>query len=556
MATPVIAALPLAPTRGDGPDDYMVEADAFTAALTPFSIQVNTAVSWMADTMAATLDYKNAAAASATASSNSATQAGMKVVAAAEQVALATTQAGNAATSASNAQTYAAAAQAAVGAPTLVGNKNKVLTVKADESGVLWRAVGQQIGDVMLSLNPPGAEYKLADGATYLQASYPDYIAKVGLIPPNPPTAYDSTLPALSTGFTKASMAMDGTGTYLVIGGVDSSSGVARLEPYKIVSGVATKLATIITTSTGYPYLSFSADGVYLAVAYGATSPYLEVYKRSGDSFTKLTLPALTQGGNSCTFSDDGVYLGITYNVSPYFAAYKRTGDTFTKLTTPVVGATALVGQMAVSADGVYWAISTGVSGPNLAVVKRTGDAFAVVTQVVGVNGAFSAMSMSKDGSYLACIVPNNPVAFIYKRSGDAFVYQQQVNNVNGTNAMSVMFSPDGKYLYSGDSAGFYVYRNVGETFGRLTGPGVVNAGSTSFLCGHFDPAYFKSFVVGYTQNGANLFMFKDTYPFNPLTEFQVPNFAATGGTPTTANTATNTLYPAVKAYVKMKEPA
>jgi len=56
-------------------------------------------------------------------------------------------------------------------------------------------------------------------------------------------------------------------------------------------------------------------------------------------------------------------------------------------------------------------------------------------------------------------------------------------------------------------------------------------------------------------ENGA-LAQFKDTYPFNPLTEFQVPNAAAANGTPSATNTSTNTLYPAVKAYVKMKEPA
>jgi hypothetical protein len=179
MATPVIAALPIAPTRGDGPDNYMVKADVFTAALPPFSIQVNTAVSWMADTIAATQGYKNAAAASATAADASYASAAAQVPLAAAQVALATTQANNAATSATAAQVAAAAAGAAAGLPTLMGKAKQVLTVKADETGVEWKASGQVIGDILFSASVPAANY-LQTRSIYSQSSYPALFAKLG----------------------------------------------------------------------------------------------------------------------------------------------------------------------------------------------------------------------------------------------------------------------------------------------------------------------------------------------------------------------------------------
>lgn len=78
---------------------------------------------------------------------------------------------------------------------------------------------------------------------------------------------------------------------------------------------------------------SFSYDSLYLAVAHD-TSPFVTIYKHSGDVFTKLTnpaiLPAYTSRGVS--FSHDSTYLVVSHNVSPYITIYKRSGDTFTKL--------------------------------------------------------------------------------------------------------------------------------------------------------------------------------------------------------------------------------
>ena len=75
--------------------------------------------------------------------------------------------------------------------------------------------------------------------------------------------------------------------------------------------------------------VSFSSDDTYLAVAH--TSPFLTVYKRSGDTFTKLTGIEHQQEGGGVSFSSDDTYLAVAHT-SPFLTVYKRSGDTFTKI--------------------------------------------------------------------------------------------------------------------------------------------------------------------------------------------------------------------------------
>ena len=62
---------------------------------------------------------------------------------------------------------------------------------------------------------------------------------------------------------------------------------------------------------------------MYLAVAH-ASSPYITIYKRSGDTFTKLSNPSSrpTGNGEGCAFSPDGMYLAVAHATSPYITIY------------------------------------------------------------------------------------------------------------------------------------------------------------------------------------------------------------------------------------------
>ncbi|MDP2696132.1 MAG: hypothetical protein Q8O87_02665, partial [bacterium] len=78
---------------------------------------------------------------------------------------------------------------------------------------------------------------------------------------------------------------------------------------------------------------SFSPDGTYLAIAHSAT-PFVTIYKRSGDTFTKLANPTdlPASHGQGASFSPDGTYLAIAHFTTPFVTIYKGAGGPVHKL--------------------------------------------------------------------------------------------------------------------------------------------------------------------------------------------------------------------------------
>jgi hypothetical protein len=299
MVTPVINALPAAPNRGDAPADFSSKADTFVAALPPFSIQVNTAVSWMADTMAATLDYKNAAAASANlaslAAQTAATQAALAASGGAAQVSLATTQAQNAAQSATNAQTYAAAAGSAAGIPTFTGHDAfDVLQINAAKTGVQWGKAGQSVGDILVTARAPGTTYALAGRVSYLQSAYPDLYSLLGAIA-------DTDRSTLTTAALNPSFPSDNIQSI-------ASSDVGNL----IIATVAGQLFCHTSTDGGVTWVRRAApfstsinieclNGVFVVGVTGSSSV---VYRTTdGITWTTQTLAAAQNGARISTIA-------------------------------------------------------------------------------------------------------------------------------------------------------------------------------------------------------------------------------------------------------------
>ncbi|KFE51136.1 WD40/YVTN/BNR-like repeat-containing protein [Pseudomonas syringae] len=173
MATPpVFDTFPPAPNRGDAPADFSQKADTFVAALPPFALKMNQAISWMSATMATVLDYRDAAALSAQAAAQSA-------VTASQAIGAAQAARDAAAASATAAQVAAAAAGAAAGLPAVIGHGGQALVAKLDESGFELKAIGQAIGDVLETTRTPDATYLLCD-TIYTRAAYPALFAIVG----------------------------------------------------------------------------------------------------------------------------------------------------------------------------------------------------------------------------------------------------------------------------------------------------------------------------------------------------------------------------------------
>jgi DNA-binding beta-propeller fold protein YncE len=132
-----------------------------------------------------------------------------------------------------------------------------------------------------------------------------------------------------------------------------------------------TKLANPATLPTDNGWgCAFDPTGTYLAVAHAA-SPYITIYKRSGDTFTKLANPdVLPIGiGRGCAFDPTGTYLAVAHEASPYITIYKRSGDTFTKLANPSTRPASHGMGCVFDPTGTYLAVAH-VSSPYITIYK------------------------------------------------------------------------------------------------------------------------------------------------------------------------------------------
>ena len=233
--------------------------------------------------------------------------------------------------------------------------------------------------------------------------------------------------------------------------------------------------------------ISFSSDDTYLAVAHDG-SPYLTVYKRSGDTFTKLT--GITAPAGNCygiSLSSDATYLAVAHYASPFITVYKRSEDTFTKITgiTAPTGETLASYDVAFSNDATYLAVAYRAS-PYLNVYKRSGDTFTKLTGITALAGQGKGVAFSNDATYLAVAYRASPYLNVYKRSGDTFtkLTVSQVPALSGyADGFSVSFSSDDTYLAVAHYASPFitVYKRSEDTFTKISGfeaPQEVNYGS------------------------------------------------------------------------------
>ena len=320
---PIYTPLPTPPSRLNNAAQFSSMADAFYGVMPTFGAQLNALASYSRETALAAMQSATDSAESASLAASKAqlatTNGAQQVTLAKAQADTAITQAQLAADARATAQAAAAAAQAAAGLPSLTGKAGKVLKVNGGATGIGWDHPAGT-GDVLLSgASLPAPAWEKCTGSLLGAGVYPALTALLG----------------------------------------------ASLNP-----DMRVKLADPAVLPTGQGNDSaFSPDGTYLAVVH-ATSPFLTVYNRSGDTFTKLADPAVLPAGNGkeCTFSADGTYLAVTVDISPYIDIYKRSGDIFTKL----AGLTTSPGgsnSVAYSPDGNYLVLGRPMS-PYLSIYK------------------------------------------------------------------------------------------------------------------------------------------------------------------------------------------
>jgi hypothetical protein len=120
------------------------------------------------------------------------------------------------------------------------------------------------------------------------------------------------------------------------------------------------------------------------------SSPFVSIYKRSGDTFTKVSNPATlpAAAGYGTAFSPNSTYLSVAHEQSPFITIYKRSGDTFTKLDNPATLPTGQGNGTAFSANGTYLAVAHNGS-PFITIYKTTlTDSIPSFTEISKANNA------------------------------------------------------------------------------------------------------------------------------------------------------------------------
>jgi WD40 repeat protein len=215
-----------------------------------------------------------------------------------------------------------------------------------------------------------------------------------------------------------------------------------------------------------------------------AHTPVLLIYKRTGDTFTKLDNPDDLPGSTlCCAFSTDSNYLAVgadDIGGEPIFV-YKRSGDVFTKLSGAFdVSADQFVFGVKFSPDGTHFAAASN-GGNYLYIYTQSGDTFTKVTDPADMPlAACRALDYSSSGTYLAVAAQNDAIGvvgknvWIYKNVAGTFTKVADPDHLLSAvdQAKSVAFSPDDSHLAYGIYGSPYtiVYKRSGDVFSLITG--------------------------------------------------------------------------------------
>jgi len=251
---------------------------------------------------------------------------------------------------------------------------------------------------------------------------------------------------------------------------------------YKRDGDTFTKIGNPDTLPTGNAYgVAWSSDDTYLAVGH-EYSPYITIYKRDEDVFTKLDNPAdlPTGNGNGLSFGYNDTYLAISHTTTPYITIYKRAGDVFTKLSNPAILPTGTGEGASFSPDGIYLAVAH-VTSPYVTIYKRTSDTFTkLANPAILPTGDAHDVAFSPDGVYLAVGHTNTPFITIYKRSGDTFTKLTNPADLPAGLTTGVAFAPNSTHLaVAHDTTPFFtLYKRGGDTFVKVDDPSPLPTGN------------------------------------------------------------------------------
>jgi hypothetical protein len=379
----------------------------------------------------------------------------------------------------------------------------------------------EEIGRVVYSYDdltaPEYDDNYVATGQTYLQSEYPELFGVLGLGKGELPGDKLPNPADLPTG-TGRGVAFSSDGTYMVVGHITTPF----ITIYKRSGDTFTKLAnpSDLPTGTGNG-VAFSTDDTYMAVAH-ATTPFITIYKRSGDTFTKLANPSDLPAGNSLSvaFGLDDTYMAVAHATSPFITIYKRSGDTFTKLANPS-DLPANTGQgVSFSSDGTYMVVGH-ITTPFITIYKRSGDTFTKLANPSDLPAnTGQGVAFSTDDIYMAVAHSTTPFINIYKRSGDTFTKLANPSDLPAGNSFSVAFGLDDTYMVVGHGTSPFItiYKRSGDTFTKLANPSSLPASNGNGVALSTNGTYM---AVAHSTSPF-ITIYKADYFFDAATEFAV----------------------------------
>ena len=255
-------------------------------------------------------------------------------------------------------------------------------------------------------------------------------------------------------------------------------------------------LASMIGIATNG--VALSSDATYLAFAQNSSSTSLSIYKRSGLSFTRLTNPVQPASSSRClAFSPSDEFLAVGSNTTPFVEVYQRSTDTFTKVTSTMTQPTADVASVAWSADNSYLMVGYLTNAPYLNIYNRSGTTFTLMTLTGGnPTGQVFGVAVSPDGTLFAAAHTSAPYITMYQRSGNTFTKLSDSFDFNpGANATSIAWSPDGMNLIVGTVSGsnYVLYKRRGTSFTRLAPAQTPPTGQTNGVAFNPNQNYFAA---------------------------------------------------------------
>ncbi|CAB5556293.1 Uncharacterized protein related to plant photosystem II stability/assembly factor [Pseudomonas putida] len=544
MATPVIKALPAAPTRSDGADDFAAKADTFVAALPPLVVQINSTSEWIGGQVAAAEGYKTAAAGSASAAADSASAANTAKLAAqqavtdaeqagAAQVELAQDQVALSVAAKDEAQAAAQAAGSAAGLPS-ERVPYSVLQVTSDGRSA-WGA-RDRIGEVVTAVKAQDASY-IQTGSVYLQASYPELFQLLGKI--TTPGVYSFQGVTNPSGYTVVDIATDGNGTWIaacsettgtstsllgyVLRSVDDgktwtpvSIQRVRVRAVGYVNGVWVVVGGSYDTSSDNVWFSTSKDG-------GATwATGSNTNTRTASSNARMFLEVGESGGLVLTGSSQDIYGAWSIWTSLFLNT--PSGALWSAWAGTAGLATLTAGAGGAARSGAYNVVVTTLGKMSRALVSAaaTSTGSAVNT---GVTADLKAVA-AKAGTIIAVGASGT----IIRSTDDAATFRPSA--VSGSPDFSSIEGVGGGVWIAGTSTGvLWVSLDDGFTFTQTTPSGVATAVTRIKAAGNT--------VV--LNSGTVIRRSESLYSYDQNTQFIVPAVAAPSG---------------LKSFIKAREAA